>query len=332
VPRLKKAVTSALVVIGATAISSIQAQASEDEAVSWLDDDISLLEKEIMEKALRNYTNPLRRVQTTIQKNQKEDRIIYEVKMGDTLSGIAQSFGIKQAEIIQENNIRNKHLLSIGQKLTIRLKEKSYIVKHGESITDIAKQQGITSEELVAYNTRLKGTTYALYPGQSISIPTAPPEPAHQPVASPKKNQKPKKTVTIASRSEEGVKISSLAWPITGKLTSSYGTRWGRMHNGIDISHSDESKAPIKAASAGIVTDAYFHRGGYGNLIIINHGDGLETYYAHLSKINVKEGDEVAAGQLIGYMGRTGNATGYHLHFEIRKNNRPMNPIKHLPR
>nr|WP_236838687.1 M23 family metallopeptidase [Caldalkalibacillus salinus] len=256
--------------------------------------------------------------------------LTYEVQEGDTLSGIAVAHDVKQSEIMRINHIENKHQLSIGEKLKIPLKERKYVVKHGETVESIAREQGIPLEDILANNRMVIESNPALYPGQEIHLPQAPAEPVHQPLSTPRRYAE-KGQVTVASRSQDAKVDGSFIWPLDGTLTSTYGMRWGKPHNGIDISNAQRANAPIVAAQSGVVTDAYYHRGGYGNLVIISHGDGLETYYAHLSSMTVSEGMHISQGETIGYMGQTGHATGYHLHFEIRINNRPVNPINHLP-
>lgn len=125
--------------------------------------------------------------------------------------------------------------------------------------------------------------------------------------------------------------LPAFAWPIQGQeLTSHFGPRWGKFHYGIDII-SQSGDMEIKAAKTGRVIKSERTRGGYGNLIILDHGDGVYTYYAHLSKRYAKEGDLVRAGEVLGIMGDTGNTTGIHLHFEVRKDHEPLNPLDHLP-
>ena len=119
-----------------------------------------------------------------------------------------------------------------------------------------------------------------------------------------------------------------LAWPTKGRITSRFGRRWGRLHKGIDIANSKGT--PIYAADSGTVTFAG-RQGGYGRMVKISHGGGLTTLYAHMSSIKVKSGQKVSKGQVIGYMGSTGNSTGPHLHFEVRVNDNPKNPLKYLP-
>ncbi|MBK5307301.1 MAG: M23 family metallopeptidase [Frankiaceae bacterium] len=114
--------------------------------------------------------------------------------------------------------------------------------------------------------------------------------------------------------------------PGVGRLTSSFKWRWGRMHTGIDIAGPYGS--PIRAVAAGNVIEAG-SEGGYGYLVKIEHDNGVVTYYAHMSKILV-DGGRVTAGQVIGKEGSTGHSTGPHLHFEVRINGAPINPIPWL--
>lgn len=116
--------------------------------------------------------------------------------------------------------------------------------------------------------------------------------------------------------------------PASGQLSSRYGSRWGRNHDGIDFSANEGT--PIYAADNGTVIYSQFNDGGYGNLIEIDHANGYSTYYAHCSKLAVKEGDVVAKGDLIGYVGNTGRSTGSHLHFEVRKNGVPCDPMEFI--
>ncbi|MEG6565684.1 peptidoglycan DD-metalloendopeptidase family protein [Thermoanaerobacterium saccharolyticum] len=121
----------------------------------------------------------------------------------------------------------------------------------------------------------------------------------------------------------------ALDYPIRGHIviTSRYGQRWGRLHAGIDIAASIND--PIYAADRGTVVFAGWEN-GYGNLVEIDHGNGYVTYYGHASKLLVKRGDKVYKGQKIALVGMTGNTTGPHVHFEVRKNGIPVNPMMYL--
>jgi murein DD-endopeptidase MepM/ murein hydrolase activator NlpD len=129
------------------------------------------------------------------------------------------------------------------------------------------------------------------------------------------------------SHSSATPSAAGLIWPVQGVLTSPYGMRWGRMHEGIDIGAS--TGTPIYAAAGGTAIYAGWE-GGYGNLTVIDHGNGLATAYGHQSQIAVSNGQTVSRGQVIGYVGSTGHSTGPHLHFEVRANGTPVNPLSYL--
>jgi murein DD-endopeptidase MepM/ murein hydrolase activator NlpD len=116
-------------------------------------------------------------------------------------------------------------------------------------------------------------------------------------------------------------------WPVSGSMTSGFGWRWGRMHEGIDI--AAPTGTPIAAAASGTVIYSGW-LGGYGNLVVIDHGGGLSSAYAHQSSIAVGTGQSVVQGQVIGYVGSTGFSTGAHLHFEVRVNGQAVDPLGYL--
>jgi murein DD-endopeptidase MepM/ murein hydrolase activator NlpD len=120
---------------------------------------------------------------------------------------------------------------------------------------------------------------------------------------------------------------AGLVWPVLGPVTSPFGWRWGRLHEGIDI--GVPAGTPIRAAAAGTVIYAGW-LGGYGNLVVIDHGGGLATAYGHQSSIAAGSGAYVSQGQVIGYVGSTGHSTGPHLHFEVRVNGVPVDPLGYL--
>jgi len=116
-------------------------------------------------------------------------------------------------------------------------------------------------------------------------------------------------------------------WPIDGTVTSEFGPRWGSFHPGLDI--ADPEGTPIAAAKDGVVVSAG-PNGGYGNFVVIDHGGGFATAYAHQSRLAVSEGQQVSQGQTIGYVGSTGFSTGNHLHFEVRVDGSAQNPRNYL--
>ena len=135
------------------------------------------------------------------------------------------------------------------------------------------------------------------------------------------------KKIEILGSTVNGIVLKS---PVDGIITSRYGSISrirSSAHKGLDI--ANKTGTPIKAAAAGTVTTSSYS-GLYGNLVIIDHGNEVETYYAHCSKLHVSVGDKVKQGEVIADMGSTGNSTGPHLHLEIRVNDKPLNPQKYL--
>jgi murein DD-endopeptidase MepM/ murein hydrolase activator NlpD len=124
-------------------------------------------------------------------------------------------------------------------------------------------------------------------------------------------------------------------WPVNGRLMGGYGVRSdpfsgeGAMHTGIDI--SAPVGTPVHAAAEGIIAHAGWN-GGYGRCVIIDHGNGYQTWYAHLSRMDVIEGEEIRQGEVLGAVGTTGRSTGSHLHYEVRLGSAPVNPYKYLAR
>ena len=127
----------------------------------------------------------------------------------------------------------------------------------------------------------------------------------------------------------EGVATGEMTWPVpyTHRVMSTYQMRWGKMHNGIDISSSGIRGQSIVAADGGTVTYVKYHNYGYGYHLMIDHGNGMSTLYAHCNSINVTPGQKVAKGQVIATVGTTGDSTGNHLHFEVYRNGSRIDPL-----
>jgi murein DD-endopeptidase MepM/ murein hydrolase activator NlpD len=127
-----------------------------------------------------------------------------------------------------------------------------------------------------------------------------------------------------------GASGSGLIWPVSGAVVSGFGMRWGRMHEGIDI--AVPAGTPIRAAASGtvILLEGEAESGGYGNFTCLEHGGGLQTCYAHQSAFAVGSGQSVSQGEIIGYVGCTGHCYGDHLHFEVRVNGTPTDPLGYL--
>ncbi|MBQ7075859.1 MAG: peptidoglycan DD-metalloendopeptidase family protein, partial [Clostridia bacterium] len=139
--------------------------------------------------------------------------------------------------------------------------------------------------------------------------------------------KEPVAKVTVVGTKLSGVGTGSFIRPTYGSLSSRYGTRWNRQHQGIDIAASTGTN--IVAADDGVVEFSGWE-GGYGNLVKLSHGNGYTTYYGHCSKLLVNKGQVVEKGQVIAKVGSTGRSTGPHLHFEVRLNNVPQNPLQFI--
>jgi murein DD-endopeptidase MepM/ murein hydrolase activator NlpD len=140
-------------------------------------------------------------------------------------------------------------------------------------------------------------------------------------------------TYTDDSIIGDGKATGTFVWPLpyTKNITSYFASRWGSFHGAIDIAGGYTHGKPIIASDGGVVVEAGFHN-SYGNYVLIDHGNGFKTRYAHCSVLEVKKGDKVAQGQYIAKVGNTGFVTGSHLHFEVIKDGRLVNPLNYVRR
>lgn len=243
--------------------------------------------------------------------------ITHTVAKGESLSVIAQKYSVSVDTIMWSNSLSNPNKLKIGQTLKFpSISGVVHVVSRGESIWTIAKKYGISRDEIVRANQLDEPDKLQLK--QALVIPGAKPLPVRS------------APIAIASRGAASSRSSSqgaLAWPLSGRISSYFGLRWGRMHNGIDL--AVPIGTPVKAAADGCVIFAA-SMSGYGRLVILDHGAGVHSYYGHNSSFAVKVGDTVAAGDRIALSGNSGVSTGPHLHFEIRVNGRAVNPLDYL--
>ncbi len=257
--------------------------------------------------------------------NIKTNVIEYTIAKGDTLSSIAQKFNIRMYDIMSLNELQNVNRLSVGQKLNIpasasaaeqassstsvvkttERKDIVYHVQKGDTLWRIAQQYEVSLKSITSANSISENSRLSV--GQKLIIPNA--------------------------RSGPGSGSSpSFSWPIKGLITSHFGNRTlgGRSdyHTGIDI--DGRTGDSIRAAESGKVSFSG-RISGYGNTIIVDHPGGYSTVYAHNSANLVQKGQSVSKGEIIARLGATGNATGSHLHFEVRVNSKPVNPLNYLP-
>lgn len=220
-----------------------------------------------------------------------------------------------------------------------------HIVRPGETLYGIGKAHGVDFRVLARRN-HIRAP-YTIYVGQRIYLWRSAPAPAYLPIPQTRKKQahaKPRphhaavakkrnshhrKATRKSSRAAGKASFVRLQWPVKGKITSRFGHRGRRMHDGIDIAAPEG--APIHAAATGTVVYADSRLAGYGKLIILRHRHNQFTAYAHNQRNLVRKGDRVKAGQVIAHVGKTGRATAPHLHFEIRRGSIPVDPLSYLP-
>ncbi len=265
-------------------------------------------------------------------------RIVHEISAGETVSTIAEEYGLKTNTVLWENGLTAGSTLKVGQKLIIPpVDGVTHIVQKGQDIKKIASTYSVNADTIIKQN-RLESEA-TLKAGEALFIPGAKPLPVDR--DSPARVQSSSRltfgksnvgSATLVSASDIGSNASegpaagkTMIYPTRGKLTQGYHPG----HYAYDI--SDTSKPPIWAAMDGTVIKASSgtYGGGYGNHIIIDHGNGLKTLYAHMEYLSVSVGDVVTQGQVIGKQGRTGNVrgrTGIHLHFEVIQNGVKKSP------
>jgi len=236
--------------------------------------------------------------------------IIYTVKSGDTVWDIAQEFGVSVETIMGASGLSNASRIQVGQVLKIlTINGVLHEVEPGDTVAALAAKYKVDPDDIARANAMTDPPN--LTPGQELIIPGARPVIVHK--------------VTVGNR--QVTLYGKYLWPVTGTITSRFGWRWGRFHHGIDIG-APQGRS-IVASRAGRVTFSGWN-GGYGNTVIIDHGDGVTTLYAHASRLLVSRGTWVEAGQVIARVGSTGFSTGPHLHFEVRVNGVAINPLSVL--
>lgn len=242
------------------------------------------------------------------KRQEKASIFVHKVNAGETLWDIALAYGVSVDTISSANDMKNKNYLSIGQELQIpSVNGVLHQVATGESLWEISERYNVSVDEITRVNeitdpSRIQPNTKLVIPGAT--------------------QLRPRDVLLVNGQLQK-----AFDWPVRGRISSTYGPRWGKMHNGLDIAIS--TGTPVKAAADGRITFAGWN-GGYGILVIIDHGNGIETRYAHNSRLNVKVGQKVTRGETVAYSGNTGVSTGPHVHFEIRYRNNPVNPQTYL--
>ena len=230
------------------------------------------------------------------------------VREGETLSCIASRYRLSVGRLVDLNALTNPHRLSIGQRILLSempAEPRKHQVRSGENLWVVAGQYGVSVTSIIELN-RLTSPDQ-LRVGQVLLVP---------------------KTASTPRASRSSLSAAGMIWPVLGRITSRFGPRWGTIHQGLDIA-APTGTAIVAARAGRVVLSGWW--GGYGKCVLIYHGSGMHTLYAHASRLLVTEGDRVGQGEAIAKIGSTGNSTGPHLHFEVRINDDFRDPLNFLP-
>jgi len=262
--------------------------------------------------------------QTFVGHKPEHDFVTYRVVRGDTPNGIADKFGIKATTLLGGNPLLSQEssLLQTGVDLVILpIDGVLHDVQPGDSLESIAAQYSVSVESIVDYKPNNLEFPYRLYPETQIVVPGAVREVFVW---------TPPTLASVRGSSAGGVAplivgTGTFIYPVNSRNFTQF---YWVGHPGIDIGLAEGTA--VVASDTGTVTFAGWNIYGYGNLIVINHGNGYETFYAHLSGINVVPGQIVYQGNVIGRSGNTGNSSGPHTHFEVRINGAQDDPCWYL--
>jgi murein DD-endopeptidase MepM/ murein hydrolase activator NlpD len=258
-------------------------------------------------------------ISTDISNKPRDETVEYTVQEGDTVSTIAEKFGVSVDTILWENDLSENQRIKPGQTLKILpVTGVSHKVQKGDTIYSISKKYDTSAQAVVDYpfNSFSNDETFELAIGQIVIVPDGV-KPDQRPVAPRLRQITPDAGTVVAS--------GTFVWPASGTITQ--GFAW--YHKGLDI--ANRSAPNVLAADSGtVVTAGWVDGTGYGNRVVIDHGNGFRTLYAHLSKAYVIPGQTVARGSAVGQMGCTGRCTGTHVHFEVIRNGVYLSPLSVL--
>lgn len=261
--------------------------------------------------------------ETSVTPEEKRTRVFaHTVTEGDTPSTVASRFGVSTNTILWANGIQDGDIIRTGDILVVPpVTGVLHTVQKGDDVASIAKKYDAKPEDILAHNNLREGD--AILAGAKLVVPDGYIAPQRRVIAAePEPEPEPSRAAAAPARpAAKAATGAGLVWPTSGRKISQY---FGWRHTGIDI--PNKALPPVLAADGGTVAFSGW-LGGYGRLIILDHGGGTRTYYAHLSKSYVTAGEKVSRGEVVGKVGSSGRSSGPHLHFEIRKNGRPVNPL-----
>jgi murein DD-endopeptidase MepM/ murein hydrolase activator NlpD len=257
-------------------------------------------------------------IDTQISSKVRDSIIDYDVQSGDTIKSIAAKFGISESTLRWQNGLTSDKIKE-GQTLQILpVTGIAHKVQKGDTVYSIAKKYDSDAQAIAdfPFNSFSNDETFELAIGQTVIIPDGV-KPTGEGTVTPRPRQLTPDAGTVVASGQ-------FAWPTNGTITQ----RFAWYHPAIDI--ANRGMPGVVAADSGRVIAAGWDASGYGNMVLIDHGNGFKTRYAHLSQIAVVAGQSVSRGAAIGRMGSTGHSTGPHTHFEIYLNGVRVNPLNYL--
>lgn len=260
---------------------------------------------------------------TTVPESRKQAKsFIYVVEGGDTLSSIGNKFKISVDAIKYVNGLTDFSVLSVGKELTIPpVSGLIHTVSSGDSLSTIASKYDVATQAIADFNYILDTSSLAV--GTELVIPGAKvPTPVFVAPTIPATSITPTNIAQVPTGS------GWCRWPTSARIITQY---FSWYHNGIDIATpTGSAMPPLYSCAGGTITRAGWDPFGLGLHVRINHGNGFETVYGHMSRIDVGYGERVSGGQVIGVMGSTGRSTGPHTHFIIKYNGVAQNPLNYI--
>lgn len=304
----------------------------EDENINIkevsLVEDVKIVDKEIPYNGLTTTEELIEKI-----KDGGEEKRIHTIEVGENFWTIGKIYGLNPYDIEAANPDKDQFKLKPGDEINLVMAKSLITVS---TVEEVQYTEDINFEEKVELSDSMYTNEKKIkVEGEKGTTKIVANEIKHNGTLVEKQIlneeiiKEPKEQVVVKGTKEvpKTVATGILAMPTRGRLSSSYGARWGRQHRGMDI--AAPVGTAINAADGGTVTWSGY-KNSFGNMVEINHGNGLVTRYAHCSKLLVKKGEKVYKGQLIAKVGNTGNSTGPHLHLEVLKNGVHQNPSKYV--
>ncbi|NLF80152.1 MAG: M23 family metallopeptidase [Clostridia bacterium] len=248
-----------------------------------------------------------------------DDGGYYIAAGGESVNMIAKTYALDGELVALMNDLSPDGNLVAGE--LVRLPQTPYfsvVVAPGDTLYSLAQTYNVTWRELAGVNAL--GRPECIYPGQTLLVPLT----EESSVSLWQTVERTEVQAVFASRGS----VYAFAWPAEGEISSAFGERWGRFHYGLDI--AADGGMPIYAAASGLVTESGWKNDAYGYAVMLDHGNGQETLYAHACELVARVGEWVEEGDVIAFIGSTGNSTGSHVHFEVRINGVCVDPQLYL--